>query len=354
MASASSLSDRAVRDSSASDENVHCEEHNLVYRFDPNTPWVYFRGGAPVASSVEIGRRKISPKLKKVYVKKQSKICARKNRSHKDMRRMSLLCSCDQGCLVRRPPAHCRQMIYRLRQNFHQKSYNEQNYILSKQMEVSVCPSGKKRVIYKVPSLGTVCRGAFMKCYGFSHWKVRILLKKLDVDGVSIQPDMRGRHHNRPRKLLPEARKAVIEFISSHNASESHYRRARTKKRFFDCRVSMRKMWRDFVSQNPHFKTNRSNVENKGPVISFSTFRNIFNEDLREEFGFRKARIDTCQFCDETENKINIISTEIEQGDVSRTGELENLQKELNGHWKESEIRFAALKYDMEVLSKKQ
>ena len=52
-------------------------------------------------------------------------------------------------------------------------------------------------------------------------------------------------------------------------------------------------LWRDFVLQNPHFKTNHSNVENKGPVISFSMFRNIFNEDLREEFGFRKARIDT-------------------------------------------------------------
>ena len=51
---------------------------DVVYRFDPNTPWVYFRGSAPLASSVEIGRRKISPKLKKVYVKKQSKISARK------------------------------------------------------------------------------------------------------------------------------------------------------------------------------------------------------------------------------------------------------------------------------------
>ena len=126
------------------------------------------------------------------------------------------------------------------------------------------------------------------------------------------------------------------------------------KKRFFDCLVCMRKMWHDFVSQNPHFKTNHTNIENKGHVISFSTFRNIFNKDLREELGFRKARIDTCQFCDETENKINIICTEIGQGDVSRASELENLQKELNDHWKESEIRFAALKYDMEVLSKKQ
>ena len=188
-------------------------------------------------------------------------------------------------------------------------------------MKVSVCPSGKRRVTYKVPSLGTVRRGAFMKCYRFSHWKVRILLKKLDVDAVSIQQDMRGRHHNRPRKLLSEARKAVIKFRSSHSESKSHYRRARMKKRFFDCRVSMGKMWHDFVSQNPHFKTNGTNIENKGPVISFSTFRNIFNEDLREEFGFRKARIDTCQFCDETENKINIICTEIGQGDVSRASE---------------------------------
>ena len=57
-----------------------------------------------------------------------------------------------------------------------------------------VCASGLRRVTYKVPSLGTVCRGAFMKCYGFSPRKIKVLLRKMDNDGFSVQQDMRGKH----------------------------------------------------------------------------------------------------------------------------------------------------------------
>lgn len=57
-----------------------------------------------------------------------------------------------------------------------------------------VFASGLRRVTYKVPSLGTVCRGAFMKCYGFSHRKIKVLLRKMDNDGFSVQQDMRGKH----------------------------------------------------------------------------------------------------------------------------------------------------------------
>ena len=88
----------------------------------------------------------------------------------------------------------------------------------------------------------------------------------------------------------------------------------------------MRKMWREFVKVNPNLKTNRSKLKNKGPVISFSTFRNIFNEDL---LSFRKARIDTCQYCDEIQNKLHIIRLEVKNGNFSNVNELERLQNEL-------------------------
>ena len=113
-------------------------------------------------------------------------------------------------------PAHeCRRMIQDLRAAFYQKSYNEQNYVLLGLMEVRVCPTGCRTITYKVPKLGTVCRGAFQICYGFSHRKLQVLLKKLEVDGVSIQQDMRGRHENNAMRLLPEARRAVTDFICS-------------------------------------------------------------------------------------------------------------------------------------------
>ena len=335
--------------------NTHHPERNLqnlVYHFNPQTPWVYFRHGPPLASSVERSRKQHRPKLKKVYHHERKRITARKNRSHREIARMSLLCSCDSGCLMRRPAIESFELIRLQRQTFYTKSYNEQNYILFRQMEVKLCASGRRRVIYKVPSIGVVCRGAFKKFYGFSNAKIKVLLRKIQADGVSIEQDMRGRHRNNAIRLLPEARRAVTDFIVSKNATESHYRRARTQKKYFDSNESMRKMWRDFVTENPNFKSTRSPLRNKGPVISFSTFRNIFHEDLSDLFSFRKARIDTCQFCDETVNKINILSQS--QENPRRRAELNELREAHFAHCRESEVRFASMKYDMNVLSNKQ
>ena len=187
-------------------------------------------------------------------------------------------------------------------------------------MEVKLCASGRRRVIYTVPSIGVVCRGAFKKFYGFSNAKTKVFLRKIQADGVSIEQDMRGRHRNNATRLLPEAQRAVTDFIVSKNVTESHYRRAQSQKKYFDSNEWMRKMWRDFVTENPNFKSRRSPLRNKGPVISFSTFRNLFHQDLSDLFSFRKARVDTCQFCDQTLNKINILSQS--QGNPRRRAEL--------------------------------
>ena len=166
--------------------------------------------------------------------------------------------------------------------------------------------------------------------------------------------DMRGRHDHRTTKLLPEARDTVIDYICSHTASESHYRRAQTSKRYFDCKVSMRRMWQDFCATHPNFTANCSRIRNHGPVISFSTFRNIFQQDLRDTLSFREARMDSCQYCDRTQNSISQISSEIKAAHSRRAGEMERLKTELELHLRESEVRFASLKYDMLVLSKQQ
>ena len=120
-------------------------------------------------------------------------------------------------------------------------------------------------------------------------------------------------------------RRAVTDFIGSKNATESHYRRARTQKKYFDSNESMRKMCRGFVTENPNFKSTRSPLRNKGPVISFSSLRNIFHKDLSKLFSFRKARVDTCQFCDETINKINILRQS--QGDPRRRDRIKRTKR---------------------------
>lgn len=348
MASAASLEAPVSSTSEVQDVN------KLMYMFDADEPWKYF-SGVPLASSVERGRKQTTPKLKKIYIRKRKQTTARKNRPHREIETMSLQCSCDQGCLRRQGERASRLLIRQLRENFFQKSYNEQNYILARLMEIRVCPSGFRRINYKIPSLGIVCRGAFEKCYGISKRKIRVLLKKMDqADGVSVQQDMRGRHEKKMTKLLPEARQTVIAYICSYKACESHYRRSRTQKKYFESNVSMTKMWQDFCANNPHFKTNSSKRNNKGPVISFSTFRNIFHQNLRDTLSFRKARVDTCQYCDKTQNKINQISSEIKCGNLRRADKLQQLRNELEAHLRESEVRFASQKYDMLVLPKNQ
>ena len=59
-------------------------------------------------------------------------------------------------------------------------------------MEFKLSASGRTRVIYKVPSIRMVCRGAFKKVYIFSNAKIKVLLRKIQTDGVSIDQDMRG------------------------------------------------------------------------------------------------------------------------------------------------------------------
>ena len=55
---------------------------------------------------------------------------------------------------------------------------------------------------------------------------MKVLGRKIQTDGVSIEQDIGGRHTNKAMRLLPEARRAVTDFIVSKNATESHYRRA--------------------------------------------------------------------------------------------------------------------------------
>ena len=271
---------------------------HLLYGFDRENRWKLFTGGqAPLSSSVERGTRKQKAKLKNNYLKRKRTIATRKNRAFADLTRMPLLCSCNQGCLMRPGAIEVRQIIRQQRNKLFQKSYIEQNYVLPKLMEVRLCPSGLRRIRYHIPDLGQVCKGAFERCYGLSDAKIK-------VDGLSMEGDRRGKHGNYLRKIAPEARKAVVDFMLSHSATESHYRRARTRKRYFESHISIHNMWTDFIAKHPDFKTSFACANRKGPGISYSKFREIFIEDLSDIISFRKARVDTCQLCDQYQKKM--------------------------------------------------
>lgn len=325
--------------------------HLLVYKFDAAKPWQYFKEGHPVASSVEKGRRKLNPnKLKRVYLPKKKAWTRRKNGAFKDLYQLEFTC-CDSGCLLKEGLYNIRNIARQQRNLLYQKCYNEQNYLLSKLMEVKLTFRGVRKISYHVPSLGKVCKTAFRKVYGISKSKIELLLKKIDQDGLFIEPDKRGQ--KTPRKLLPEARDAVMDFILSYEATESHYRRARSGcKKYFDSNISMRQMWTEFVREHPNLTTTSLKNKNSGPVISFSTFRNIFNRELKDVLSFRKFRVDTCQECDKCKNRLDNLRS-LSNRSSKQDDEIRDLMTRRNLHLRESEVRFASLRYDVTVLAAK-
>ena len=66
---------RQISEFSGRDE-IHL--NRLVYRFDRENPWQYFRDGIPLSSSVERGLKKTSAKMTKIYVNKRRGVRVRK------------------------------------------------------------------------------------------------------------------------------------------------------------------------------------------------------------------------------------------------------------------------------------
>jgi len=82
-------------------------------------------------------------------------------------------------------------------------------------------------------------------------------------------------------------------------------------------------MWGQFVEENPKFRTHRLGIRNKGPVISYPTFRKICIENLSKRFSFRKPLGDTCQVCDMNRKKVECLKSAIENGDSTANKQME-------------------------------
>ena len=107
---------------------------------------------------------------------KTFRVNRRKNAAFRQLHDLNLTC-CDNGCLLRHGLRNIKRIIRRQRNLLYEKQYNEQNYFLAKLLEVKITPMGRRKITYKTPSLGEVCKTAFLKVYGISKHKIECLLK---------------------------------------------------------------------------------------------------------------------------------------------------------------------------------
>lgn len=327
----------------------------FIYRYDPSKPWGHRSSEAPSASCVERGASRKRPKMNKVYLPKKTRYAMRRNAPFRNLQTMTMDC-CKNSCLS----SISRNEIQLQRQRVYHQDYQSQNLTISSNFKVCTSLNGRSTITYTIPTLGAVCKTAFKKIFGISDKKILVILKKRNIDELTLQRDQRGTHSNNGRRLLPCVVDLVIKYIKNFDPEPSHYRRKFTSKLYFDPKYSLRGIWKAFTSDYPDLKSNRLRKKNKGPSLSYSAFRNIFIRNMSHQYSFRKARVDTCQKCDVFSRKIkdlekaltDRISSSSKRKKEGRTFKNSiKLKTELRKHLEESEIRYGAIAYDTDVLA---
>lgn len=291
-----------------------------------------------------IKRRKKQP-VKKPYV--------RKNRPYV---RTSLEC-CLENCLYKNGGHAVMRMT---RMDFSSKCYDEQNLMLRNLMEMNtplaifeddnVQTRRTKCIYYLIDDNAKkkpVCRTAFLKTFGISVKRVRIVMSKVMPYTPGLKPDYRGKHHNR-LKVSQNMRGRIYDFvIKNYKSEESHYCRERTTKRFLTPTVSKAGMWRKFVNdiQNQDCTDTKYTIRRKNTkhLISRSKFLEIVLNEF--DFSFRKLRKDTCDFCDKY------------KASLSRTRNIRErnaVEQQHEKHLRRANSRYLRHDYDFLILAKAQ
>lgn len=131
-----------------------------------------------------------------------------------------------------------------------------------------------------------VCKKMFLNTLGIADSWVETTIKKM-ATGV-LQPDMRGRHHNRPNRISEATRQSVRDHINSYPRVYSHYTRERSKREYLETNVkSVDRMYRHYQEWAP--------LQNVERLASVGIYRQIFNEEFN--LGFFLPRKDQCETC---------------------------------------------------------
>ncbi|XP_039290187.1 uncharacterized protein LOC120352657 [Nilaparvata lugens] len=177
-----------------------------------------------------------------------------------------------------------------------------------------------------------VCYKVFLSLHGITAKRVQTLQEALKTTGKAPL-DKRGKHENRPNKILEEVADSVFEHIKSFQARQSHYSLAKSKKLYLPDDLNVKKMYNMYKEKFPDHK------------VSYEKYREIFNSKFNISFGY--PRSDTCSFCDKVSVQIDALNDKIKKTNPDLNEykelsvELESLQTK-----KELHLRKAKTFYD--------
>ena len=168
-----------------------------------------------------------------------------------------------------------------------------------------------------------VCKQVFMSTLNIGERMIRYTLDHTDGHGKAHE-DRRGKHAPGIKKSS-EVHNIVHDHIASFPALDSHYARARTRKKYLEATLNISKMYSlyvDFCKQ-----------EKIEPVLQ-SYYRHVFDTEFN--LSFHKPKKDYCTFCHQYSN--------------STVEEKEELQAEYEAHQRRKlEARGAKEKYKAEA-----
>ena len=127
----------------------------------------------------------------------------------------------------------------------------------------------------KVP----VCLQSFCWILGISRFRINNITKQFHEEGL-LQEKRGG--FKRAAEFAPK-KNCVMAFIEKLECTESHYCRGRSNRKYLPSELSIRKLWKMYLSE-----------EGSVPVKE-SYFRHIFNSNYN--VGFGTPRTDVCSTC---------------------------------------------------------
>ena len=200
-----------------------------------------------------------------------------------------------------------------------------------------------------------VCQKAFVLIHRFGKRRVEVLRKKFSAGAVLPEPDLHGRHENRPRKIPEEIHQKVRDHILSYQSRPSHYSRHKNSGRqYLPPELSIEKMYNMFlVAYNPEYvqymkekqeavighKDNENDYDLLKPLVSKHYYNDVFVMEFNLHFGY--PRSDTCDTC-------NRIRMELQVNDEDKA----ELQDELDAHLEAAAKGYDILKKDIEMSQK--